>query len=278
MSSWIGDTTILVASIKYKALKLQKVIVVIIQHIAVCDLMLSTGTDFIRLLSLLFDGWVLGIFLCHWFVYQEYYLSCVTIFLICTMTTSKLLLLKYPLRIRIEAHRLCSVCWILALIAPISMLVVDAKDFKFLYTDYACAYRFSSEVSLYLRSILAFPLLLAPICLVIVTSINLLVIAKRVAHRGRDNLKWQGIVTTALTATVFCISYLPFFAYLMMESIVDEKFKSLKVYNNFYRVTLSCSNFYIYNLTVRSFRSFVSSRLQLSFQKFVTPIRLIQVW
>ena len=132
--------------------------------------------------------------------------------------------------------------------------------------------------------ILAFPLLLTPICQVIVTSINLLVIAKRVAHRGRDNLKWQGIVTTALTATVFCISYLPFFAYLMMESIVDEKFKSLKVYNNFYRVTLSCSslsiisNFYIYNLTVRSFRSFVSSRLQLSFQKFVTPIRLIQVW
>ena len=246
MSSWIGDTTILVASIKYKALKLQKVIVVIIQHIAVCDLMSSTGNDFIRLVSLLFDGWVLGSFLCHWFVYQEYYLNCVTIFLICTMTTSKLLLLKYPLRIRIEstkrAHRICSVCWILALIAPISMLAVDAKYFRFLYTDYTCAYRFSSEVWLYLRPILAFPLLLAPICLVIVTSINLLVIAKRVAHRGRDNLKWQGIVTAALTATVFCISYLPFFAYLMMESIADEKFKSLKVYNNFYRVTLSCSS------------------------------------
>ena len=45
-ASFIGDTIILVASIKYKAFKLHNVIVTIIQrqHTAVCDLMLSVIT------------------------------------------------------------------------------------------------------------------------------------------------------------------------------------------------------------------------------------------
>ena len=40
-SSVIGDTTILIASIKYKAIKLHRVIIAIIQHIAFFDLIVS---------------------------------------------------------------------------------------------------------------------------------------------------------------------------------------------------------------------------------------------
>ena len=42
-SSLIGDSIILLASVKYRVFKLHKVITVIIEHIAICDLMvLST--------------------------------------------------------------------------------------------------------------------------------------------------------------------------------------------------------------------------------------------
>ena len=41
ISSLVGDTTILIASLKYRAINLHKVIVVTIQHIALCDLMVT---------------------------------------------------------------------------------------------------------------------------------------------------------------------------------------------------------------------------------------------
>ena len=41
LSSFIGDTTILVSSVKYRAIRLHKLIVVIIQHIAACDLLVT---------------------------------------------------------------------------------------------------------------------------------------------------------------------------------------------------------------------------------------------
>ena len=287
MSSWIGDIAILVGSIKYKAFKLHKFIVVIIQHIAVCDLMLSTGTELIRFVSLLFGKWVLGKFLCQWFNYLQYYSSSASVFLVCTMTTSKLLLLKYPLRTSMatskNANMLCGICWVLAFIVPVTMLLVDEKDVSFIFGSYLCMYGFSSEIWHYLRPILAVPLLFAPICLVIVTSINLLVIAKRVALRGRENLKWQGIITTVLTAAVFCISYLPFCMFLMVESILDENLTS-RVYDNVNRVAVAVnslnivSNFFIYSLTVHSFRTFVLSRLRSFSRLFTSPIRLVQVW
>ena len=62
LSSFIGDTTILVASIKYRALKVHKLIVVIVQQIAVCDLLMSAVFVFPRVVSLIVNKWVFGFF------------------------------------------------------------------------------------------------------------------------------------------------------------------------------------------------------------------------
>ena len=43
VSSLLGDSLILIASIKYNAFNLHKMIVTFIQHIAVCDLLQSVG-------------------------------------------------------------------------------------------------------------------------------------------------------------------------------------------------------------------------------------------
>ena len=54
-SSLIGDTIILIASIKYKAFKLHKMIVTIFQHIAVCDLLSAVGHVAPAMLSAIYD-------------------------------------------------------------------------------------------------------------------------------------------------------------------------------------------------------------------------------
>ena len=206
ISSYVGDTTILIASIKYKAFKLHNVIVVIIQHIAICDLILSSLTTVPRFVSLVAGKWVLGSFPCQWITYAEYYFNPASMFLICSMTTSKLLLLKYPLRFGTasvrSAHSFCGLAWIAVLVLPATLLFVDANDMHFSYDLYRCYYGFTLHIWQYLRPFLAFSFLFAPTCLVVATSLNLLVIAKRIARRGRESLKWQGILTTLLTAAL----------------------------------------------------------------------------
>jgi len=65
IASLLGDSTILIASIKYRALKLNKLIVVIINHIAVCNLLVAVTTVLPRAVSLITQQWVFGEGLCY---------------------------------------------------------------------------------------------------------------------------------------------------------------------------------------------------------------------
>jgi hypothetical protein len=108
-----------------------------------------------------------------------------------------------------------------------------------------------------------------PTCLVVASTISLLIIAKKVAHRGKERMKWQGIMTTVLTATVYCVSLMPYIVYRIGESVVKvEDMSKSFFYTHFFRIVTTfislntISNFYIYSLTVHSFRSFVLSRVK----------------
>ena len=119
ISSIIEDSIILVATVKYKVLNLHKVILAIIQHLAVCDLLQSIFRVFPALTAVIADKWILGEFLCH--VQDNFLVICngFTIMLTCALTTVKLLHLKYPLRARTwsknTGHIICTALWIFVL-------------------------------------------------------------------------------------------------------------------------------------------------------------------
>ena len=98
ISSLVGDTIILIASLKYKAINLHRVIGVNIQHIAFCDLLVAVSDVLPRTVTLISNKWVFKSLLCYLTPYTGYYLNGASILLICNMTISKLLLLKYPLK------------------------------------------------------------------------------------------------------------------------------------------------------------------------------------
>ena len=279
ISSLLGDSAILIASIKYKAFKLHKVLIVIIKHIAVCDLMV-TATDVLpKLVSIISTEWVLGTFLCYLTSYARYYFDLASILLICAMTTSKLVILKYPLRsgsmTSKRTHLVCVACWLVALTDPVMGLFVDWHDIYFSYRGYQCDYGYSSATWLWLKPFIALAFGVLPIALVIVTTIHLVAIlrANMGDGWGRDKLKRRGIVTTVVTATVYCISGIPYMIFRIGESFISAENKSESTFHvEFYRLAVSLlvlntvSNFYIYSLTVPSFRYFIWSRVQLSYQ------------
>ena len=181
-----------------------------------------------------------------------------------------LLLLKYPLRFGSisskAAHTICGASWLTASIITTTILFVDWRDVYFSYRGYQCSYGFTSDIWFYLKLVIAIVFLFIPTCVVVITSVYLLVIAKQVARRGRESLKWQGIITTILTATIYCISIVPYIVYRVGESIVPEKMTQTFFNTTLYRTSMAVaclntiSNFFIYSLTVPSFRRFVCDK------------------
>ena len=269
LSSLIGDSTILVAAVKYRAFKLHKLIVVIIQHIAVADLMVSATFLFPKVVSKIAGRWIFGKLFCNISPYNTYFATTLGIQLICAMTTSKVIILKYPLRSvafsRRRAHWLCAALWVLASNWSICFFIVEKEDVFFDYRIYTCDYGFSAPVWRWLKNLLIITLVVCPNVLVIGTTVYLFILARQaVARRGTDSLKWQGIMTTALTGTVYCISTLPYAVFRILEAIVDDENKPESFFHTHYHSLANdflflntISNIYIYSMTVASFRKFI---------------------
>ena len=115
LSSLFGDSLILIASTKYKAFKLNKMIVAVIQHMAANDLLNAVGSIFPILITTIINA--RGPF--RWLDYVRffigYYTTTVGSLLISSFTMLKVLLLKYPLRVGMMSKRrtqnICTLIW-----------------------------------------------------------------------------------------------------------------------------------------------------------------------
>ena len=279
LSSLIGDSLILYASTKKEAFKLNKFIVTILQHIAISDILFAIFSVLPSVISLLADSWVLGEVMCFVRVYSGHFFFPSGMFFIATLTTSKLILLKYPLwaknLTRRMAHGICCAVSMIAFSFPIFFLKVKWDDIRFDYRTYTCDYMYTSEMS---RKLVPFFISLnnfAPNIIIVTTTLPTLIYlfkARKSAMRVRGSVPWQGTVTVVLTAFVCSMSNLPTIAsHIWKGSIQDQARGSgddkIKVYFSraakFLLVINIMSNFYIYTLTIRSFRKFLRTRFSL---------------
>ena len=270
ISSMIGDTIILIATIKYKAIKLKKTIVAIIQHIAVCDLMVVFTSVLPKIISIIAGEWVFGNLACDLTPYAKFFVISTGMFLVSAMTTIKMLHVKYPLRfVRFTstkmAHCICSACWIGALVClTLIIFVYKDSDQIFSYRGYECIFTNTVEKLSFLRPIIAALCMFGPACVVTATTGYILVKAKGSAERIHGTMKWQGTLATILTALFYIVSAAPQVLFRFLEHVYSSEYKSNNyLFVHFYRVADSfllfntISNFYIYCLTITSFRAFV---------------------
>ena len=264
--SLIGDSLILLGTIRYRAIKQHKVILAVIQHMAVCDLLQTIFRVIPSTLSFITDKWVLGTFLCHTQNHVLFICSGVTMFLTCTMSTVKLLILKRPLR---AAHwsstvgqLICAGVWVFLLLLYTPTLVVALHHvpdtLHFSYRNYDCDYDLSSPLvpawfSWYgLIGYIAGTII--PLIVLAVTSLLVLVVARRAV--GRD-LQWEGVMIVLVTVGVFFISYLPSGVVIVVGRLgmkCGTVTRRAILYLNYLNIV---SNFLVYCLTVRSFRQWL---------------------
>ena len=276
LASLIGDSVILIASVKYKAIKLNKFIVVVMQHIAVCDIMAAVTYVLPTLISLIANKWVLGEVLAYIQVYLHFASVIASNILICILVTSKLLLLKFPLRskgwTKKHAHLTCACVWLVAVLIPGLRLTFDKHGLVFSYIGYNIDYGKVSEYSqadqiiVYISSVIA---VYIPTLIVIVSTIWIVVYllkSRKAAKQSGGDKRWQGMATVVATATVYIISIIPdvvvltILRFSIVEVSVENGALLERLTETLTTLNIMC-NFFIYSLTVPSFRNFLKSNI-----------------
>ena len=142
----------------------------------------------------------------------------------------------------------------------------------FSYLDYNCDYFLNEEVwtrAKYL--VLCTTIGLAVLINVIITtfsSVMLLIEAKRAAARREQDLQWQGVTAVVLTAAIFGFTLLMVAAYYICNKFVtgrsDVQEHVVRYYRYMWYLTYvnTVTNFYIFTLTLSSFREFLKSSIK----------------
>ena len=238
---------------------------VIMEHIAVCDLMLSFFYVLARIFSFIANKWVMGKSCCLIVAYSRYYFNAASAALICILAFCKLLIMKYPGRLSIfsskNAHFVCTCAWFYSLGPSMVILAVESSNVLFDYRHYACDFMFSKSIWKWLIPVLSIFFIGVPNFIAMIVTILLLFYlsrAKRIAQRAGRKFRWKGIVCTITVGAVYIISFLPYVIFRVVEVGLSDYNEVFHVH--YLRITLSLininiiSNFFIYSLTVPSFR------------------------
>ena len=272
LSSFIGDTLILVASFQKEGIKVNNSILTIIQHIAISDLVNSLFRVLPVTISLIANSWVLGVALCYVEGYINYLVYPPGMYLIAFLTSFKLFLLRNPRRAATwstkNVHQLCILIWIFPIIIPILLFALDKTDVHFDYRIYTCDYGYKADAWKRLLPIITLTYTFVPNTIIVATTIPTLMYladAKKSARRVQGSVPWQGALTVVLTATVYCISTLPMSVYYTGKSFFKDPAGPFQFH--LYRVSYFMSminimsNFFIYTLTIPSFRRILLSKV-----------------
>ena len=269
LSSYIGDTAVIVGITKYNAIKLHKVLVVVILHLAVSDLLLTTFEIVPQIISLISQKWILGDIVCSLNTNVNMICLSATYALTCLLTIYKLRIVVFPLKSASwtarRAHLLCGVFWGIGCLQPERIacwFYAKSDSLYFSYKDYTCNYDMSSlNFPKWLELLFAYffyGAFLLVFIILITTSTLLLKKAHSLAiERGR-HLRWQGVLTVTATTFVFFVSNLPWFILAISGLLLNKRYGV-----STWRIALYISNlnvmanFFIYSLTVQSFRDFL---------------------
>ena len=270
LSSLFGDTTILIATTKYNAIKLNKVHVAIMQHLAVADLLMSVFFLLPSIVAVLTNRWILGEFVCLLDGLMKFWLYSVVLALTCALTTTKLLTVKFPFYSRIwttkGAHFICVFIWVASLVSLAEFLdYLNNHNYvlSFSYFEYSCfiVVERESMVPLWLYQLRKVVSLIhtALITTVIITSLLLVVEAKRIASRNNRAVRWEGILTVILTGAIVAVSFGPLsFIWTVSNfgTMITISGGIVRAATIMYNLNIM-ANFFIYAMTVQSFREFL---------------------
>ena len=259
--SLVGNITVLVASVKYKAFKLDRVSVALIQQLAVADMMYLIGRAGLGIPGYISKEWLLGDFMCAVVTCDAYLCAIASMNLICIINTNKMFTLKYPLKSRLQqrktGHILGACVWVLG-VSSIAMTWA-LTDWNFIFRSNIMHCLESAEKE-GLKQIIMSVYLLTPTIIIVFTTGWLMWFV----HNKRG-LQAKGVVTLILISIAFLISWTPYGVYntvmpFVSDATVKKHAQSFAIADTIcvYIMYINFSvNPIIFYLSINSFNTFV---------------------
>ena len=264
ISVLIGDSLILVGSLKYNAIKLHKILVIFVQHMAIADLLVTLFGIIPGAVSLAANDWILGDVMCYLSYIVNDTSAVVLSMLTAAIATTKMLIIKYPLRainFSTQAGHVAALCiWIASASLPAAALLKDNQGIYFDYLLYICDYTARKpmwdKTSHAIFTTTAGIAGLMTIVGTVFSSVVLLILAKRATVGRPEGLQWQGVLTVLLTAAAHTISALSLAIYYILDCFEKDPTEFYR-YSWWVTQVVVVVNFYIFGLTLPSFRKFL---------------------
>ena len=264
VSSLIGDTLILVGSLRYNAIKLHEIIVIFVQHMAVADLLLTVFGIIPSAVFLAANDWILGDAMCYLNNLAEVISLLILFMMTAAIAVAKMLIIKYPLSamyFSTKAGHIIAICiWIIGFSFPTATLSKDKEGVYYDFLAYSCVYVLDKHVwdttSHKIFNTVFGIAFLVPVAGTVISSAVLLILAKRATVGHPEGLQWKGVLTVLITAASHTLLGLPITIYY-----VAPGFNTTHPYDMRYILWISqlavIVNFSVISLTVPSFKKFL---------------------
>ena len=272
--SLCGNIPVLVASLKYHAIKFDQVSVIIIENIAALDILFSMSIVVPRIWSVsseqeavryFYDETAFGKVMCIYEAHFQFWIATALTIMICALSVSKLTCCLYPLeavtRTRKTGCYIIIFAWVPYLIRFIAILSVEDKikvRYGFWNDAFTCLVApttFTSKVDISVAVLTT----ILPAVIITVSTIWLIQFARRMRRLQR-----QSIVVNILISITFIVSFLPYAAFIIWKGIgfePENKYETdmLWVASMLAHYSLSFTNPFIYYFSSSSFKQFVDS-------------------
>ena len=228
------------------------------QHIAVSDLISCFSFALPLAVNLIANKWLLDGTLEYIRLYVDAAVFGANTILISLLSACKCLLLRNPAHVHNwtvrRAHVTCAIIWFIANFFPTLYAGLGQMDRLKWVSIIASPFDYLAYFRIAVTQILPAMIMLVSTSLILIYLVQ----ARKIAKRGGGKKRHQGVATVVVTVTVYCISTIPT-TWSYIYGYVDRtaEMMVLSWCSTFFTGLNIMSHFYIYYLTIPSFREFV---------------------
>ena len=290
-----GNMLILVGSMRYKALQMDKISVLLLENVALSDL-LSTLTLYVPMLTTLCaQQWALGSFLCYFLGYLKYIPGWAEVYLVLATSLYKLWRLLRPLSVPLSKRRgviLATSIWVVMACRGISGIFM--RSFA-MYAPFAlqCHPTFlfdktgvtASKAAYFFFQVSGPIMVFSSMMVIIFSNASMLcIVAKYSKHHRQcmnntehaNNLKsnnTKAVITITRVCAVYIISYSPYIVFTMLGVVGVASPMWFNLTLNYTAGLNVIANWFVYTMTNKRFACFMKKMV--GFQADPAKVRSI---
>ena len=227
----LGNGTVLYSSIRYNAIKLDKISLIFVKNLAMADILYTIFAIFPNFITFSARSWILGKGWCFVSAHLSIVPGLASIFIVLCITFYRLVLLVSPFQITrcITARIIAGTLWMIAIIFAVSFGMAYKSKSQFNPDNGTCMSSvYKDPAARNTVAILTVLFIMLPMLFITIANVILCVIAFRHSRSTRITLnngesrRNKGLVMICLLSGMFVASWLPYIIYNSIKATTSR--------------------------------------------------------